>query len=107
MEPLNLIGGLLSQSIPTITTQRVEPLNLIGVPSPQQGNPGIKVNRALGAQLHTALLAGAIWDPDLNKWMRYKDLINHPDPEIRQKWMEAGEDEFGRLFQGFGDVEGK
>ena len=53
------------------------------------------------------LLAGAIWDPDLSKWMQYKDLINHPDPIIRQTWMESGEDEFGRLFQGFGDVEGK
>ena len=108
VEPIKLIGGLLSQSIPTITapTQQVEPLNLIGG-TLQRHNQSIKVNRALGAQLHTALLAGAIWDPDLNKWMRYKDLINHPDPAIRRKWMEAGEDEFGRLFQGFGDVEGK
>jgi hypothetical protein len=39
--------------------------------------------------------------------MRYKDLINHLDPIIRQTWMESGEDEIGRLFQGFGDVEGK
>ena len=93
VEPIKLIGGLLSQSIPTITapTQQVEPLNLIGG-TLQRHNQSIKVNRALGAQLHTALLAGAIWDPDLNKWMRYKDLINHPDPAIRRKWMEAGED---------------
>jgi hypothetical protein len=97
VEPLDLIGGL-PQSIPTISNQsnkvnktlsaqlhtallaeslRVEPLNLIGGP-PQQGNLSTKVNRAL----HTALLAGAIWDPDLSKWMRYKDLINHPDPAI-------------------------
>jgi hypothetical protein len=53
------------------------------------------------------LLAGAIWDPDFSKWMRYKDLINHPDPIIRQTWMESGEDKFGQLFQGFGGVEGK
>jgi hypothetical protein len=80
----------------------VEPLNLIGGP-PQRGNPSTKVNQAL----HTALLAGAIWDLDLSKWMRYKDLISHPDPTIRQTWMESGKDEFGQLFQGFGDVEGK
>jgi hypothetical protein len=122
VEPLDLIGGL-PQSIPTISNQsnkvnkalstqlhtallaespRVQPLNLIGGP-PQRGNPSTKENQAL----HTALLAGAIWDPDLSKWMRYKDIINHPDPIIRQTWMKSGEDEFGRLFQGFGDVEGK
>jgi hypothetical protein len=39
--------------------------------------------------------------------VRYKDFINHPDPVIRKTWMESGEDKFGRLFQGFGDVEGK
>jgi hypothetical protein len=83
VESLDLIGGL-PQYILTISNQsnkvnkalsallhtallaespKVKPLNLIGGP-PQRGNPSTKVNQAL----HTALLAGAIWDLDLSKW---------------------------------------
>jgi hypothetical protein len=36
----------------------------------------------------------------------YRDLIVHPNPVIQQRWMVAAENEYGRLFQGFGDVEG-
>jgi hypothetical protein len=36
----------------------------------------------------------------------YRELIVHPNPVIQQRWMGAAENEFGRLFQGFGDVEG-
>jgi hypothetical protein len=36
----------------------------------------------------------------------YRELIVNPNPVIQQRWMGAAENEFGRLFQGFGDVEG-
>jgi hypothetical protein len=50
----------------------------------------------------TAFAAGGtIWDPQLNKMAHYRDLIKHPDATIRDRWMESGENEFGRLCQGF------
>ena len=55
---------------------------------------------------HMACAAGSIWDADLNKMASYKDLINHPDKAIRDRWNQSGVNEFARLFQGFGDVEG-
>lgn len=50
---------------------------------------------------------GKIWDEDLGKKCSYRDLITHPDPNIRARWLKSGENEFGRLFQGFppnGDI---
>eukprot|EP00536_Pseudo-nitzschia_multiseries_P018927 jgi/Psemu1/58057/gm1.58057_g len=44
---------------------------------------------------------GSIWDEDLNKWAAYRDLIRHPKAQIQELWLKSGEDEFGRLFQGF------
>ena len=44
---------------------------------------------------------GKIWDEDLGKKSSYRDLINHPDEKIRNRWLKSGENEFGRLFQGF------
>eukprot|EP00536_Pseudo-nitzschia_multiseries_P014225 jgi/Psemu1/37964/gm1.37964_g len=44
---------------------------------------------------------GSIWDDDLNKWAAYRDLIKHPKATIQELWLKSGEDEFGRLFQGF------
>ena len=37
---------------------------------------------AANKSLHAALIAGAVYDQKLGKWMRHKQLINHPDPEI-------------------------
>ena len=34
------------------------------------------------------------------------DLINHPNKQIRDRWLKSGVNEFARIFQGFGDVEG-
>ena len=58
-------------------------------------------------QLHKAFVAGAIWDQTLKKWMRYNDLIKHPNKETRNLWIGSGEKEYGRLFQGFKDTPGK
>ena len=52
------------------------------------------------------LNAGSIWDEELHKWMAYRDLIKHPNPKIRKRWEQAGNNEFARLAQGYGDVEG-
>ena len=36
----------------------------------------------------------------------YQDLINHKDPVIQHRWLQSGENEFARLFQGYGEVDG-
>ena len=33
--------------------------------------------------------------------MRHRDLINHKNQNTQQRWLTSGENEFGRLFQGF------
>ena len=52
------------------------------------------------------LVAGSIYDEELHKWMAYKDLIKHPNPKIRKRWELAGNNEFARLAQGLGEVDG-
>ena len=58
-------------------------------------------------RLHSAFVAGAIYDQNLKKWMRYNDLIKHPDKPTRERWIGSGEKEYGRLFQGFKETPGK
>ena len=36
----------------------------------------------------------------------YWDLFKHLDPMVRHMWLTSGENEFGRLFQGYGTTEG-
>ena len=52
---------------------------------------------------------GGIWDQVLGKNAQYRDLTNHPNLAIRARWLRAGENKFGRLFQGFepNGIEGK
>ena len=54
--------------------------------------------------------ARKVWDPELNKMASYRDLINHSNKAICELWNGSGENEFGRLFQGYidshKDVEG-
>ena len=52
------------------------------------------------------LNAGSIFDEELYKWMAYRDLIKHPNLKIRQRWEQAGMNEFARLAQGHGESEG-
>jgi hypothetical protein len=52
------------------------------------------------------LNAGSIWDNKLHKWMAYRDLIKHPNKKIRDRWNQAGINEFARLAQGHGKTEG-
>ena len=52
------------------------------------------------------LNAGSIYDEELHKWMAYRDLIKHPNLKIRKRWEQAGVNEFGRLAQGHGSVDG-
>ena len=40
-------------------------------------------------------MAGAVYDQTLEKWMRNKQLINHPDPKIRALWNGGNEKEYG------------
>jgi len=61
-----------------------------------------------GATTSTAygLNAGSIFDGELNKWVAYRDLIRHPNPTIRGRWLRAGVNGFARLAQGYGTVAG-
>ena len=49
---------------------------------------------------HSAL-AGAVWDDKLKKLASYKELVNHRNSIIRDRWTKGGGKEFRRLFQGF------
>ena len=64
-----------------------------------------KASPGTGATLHYGLNAGSIWDKELHKWMAYRDLIRHPNPKIRQRWLTAGTNEFARLAQGYEDTD--
>ena len=57
--------------------------------------------------LHLALIAGAVYDQKLGKWMQHKQLISHPDPKIRKLWAGGNEKVFGRLCQGYDETKGK
>ena len=40
-------------------------------------------------------------DPELQKQAHHRDLIKHPNATTKQRWLAGGENEFGRLCQGF------
>jgi hypothetical protein len=63
----------------------------------QQHSPSINTAFAAG---------GAIWDEELNKMAKYRDLINHDNPATKDRWLRSGENEFARLFQGYGETDG-
>ena len=52
------------------------------------------------------LNAGSIFDDELECWMAYRDLIKHPNPKIRERWNQAGINEFSRLAQGYNGTKG-
>jgi hypothetical protein len=64
-----------------------------------------QLGTSYGHLLH-GLNAGSIYDEELHKWMAYRDLIKHPNPKIRERWNQAGINEFGRLAQGYDTVDG-
>ena len=76
--------------------------------SPLFSGLGAQLLSGLGAQgghLY-GLNAGSIWDEELHKWMAYRELIRHPNPKIRKRWEQAGNNEFARLAQGHEGIEG-
>ena len=54
---------------------------------------------------HFACASGTIWDGTLNKMAAYRNLVKHPYPIVRQRWLTLGESKFGCLFQGYGTTE--
>ena len=64
------------------------------------------VAKLRGTPILYGLNAGSIWDDEMGRWMAYRDLINHPNPAIKRRWVQAGINEFARLAQGHGDTEG-
>ena len=64
------------------------------------------ITRAGTPVTYYGLNAGSIWDGETSRWMAYRDLIKHPNPAIRERWIKAGINEFARLTQGYGGVVG-
>ena len=99
--------------LPTTKTHQEDRLG----PKQVAVSSNVKRQRALSAScalaanksLYLALIAGAVYDQKLGKWMRHKYLLNHPDPdpETRKLWTGGGEKEFGRLCQGNNNTKGK
>ena len=44
----------------------------------------------------------AVFDETTGKMMEMRDLVKHPDPEIRKQWNHSVANEFGRLMKGIG-----
>ena len=59
--------------------------------------------RLRGKDINQKALAanGTIWDPESQKHAHHRDPIKHPNEAIKQRWLTGGENEFGRLCQGF------
>ena len=69
----------------------------------ENGMPPLK-ERTAGKALAAG---GGIWDSTLCKRAQHSEMLKHPDPEIRERWMRSAEIEFARMLQGFGGREGK
>ena len=79
----------------------------MSIPTKASPTPKIQDRRPPAQPIrHFAHVAGRIWDEELNKMASYRELINHPNKEIRDRWDNSGTNEFARLLQGYGDVEG-
>ena len=61
---------------------------------------------AQNSPIHCGVNAGSFWDNEMGCWMACCDLINHPNPVIKERWTQAGIDEFARFAQGCGDTKG-
>ena len=44
----------------------------------------------------------AVMDDKTGEMLKYRQLINHPDPKVVADWVLSSANEFGRLFQGVG-----
>ena len=51
-------------------------------------------------QVQCCMQTGSMWDEELHKWMVHRDLLNHPNPKMRERWVQAGINEFARSAQG-------
>ena len=68
----------------------------------------VKRGKALASQLqHLACKAGCTWDAELKQWMDLEALLQHPNPEIRERWQKSSTKEMGNIFQGHGETKGK
>ena len=47
------------------------------------------------------LVANPVLDPSTGKYLEYKQLLKHPDANLRQLWVQAMCKELGRLAQGY------
>ena len=52
----------------------------------------VRPNKVIAAHrmlLVKALKAGCIWDESLKKWLNLKDLLQHPDAQVRETWKKS------------------
>ena len=47
-----------------------------------------------------------LWYAEHNNMTSFIDLFHHPNTMICNQWLKLDENEFGQLFQGFGNVKG-
>ena len=67
-----------------------------------------KQGAALAAKLQRlACKAGCAWGGQLRKWVGLQALLSHPGPEAKERWQKPSTKEYGSIFQGFGEAEGK
>lgn len=93
---------LKEQRKPRINTTKINNLKLKAM------QVKAKQGAALASTLqHLACKTGCIWDGELKKWMDLEALLQHPNPEVRERWQKSSTKEHGSLFQGFGETEGK
>ena len=57
-------------------------------------------------RMFCGMQAGLIWDEELSQWMAHQDLIDCPNPVMREQWIKAGINEFARLAHGHDKMEG-
>ena len=55
----------------------------------------------LGSAGMACAASGNAWDGHLSKMASFKELLHHTDQMIRDRWARPGENELGRLLQGF------
>ena len=57
------------------------------------------IDETILIQLHLAM---AVFNEATGRLMEMRDLVRHPDPEIRKRWNTSVANKFGRLMKGIG-----
>ena len=64
---------------------------------PGKGKATIEINN--NTNMLPSHLVMAVFDETTGKMMEMRDLVRHPGPIIRNRWVQAVSNEFGRLLK--------